>query len=90
MAVNINDPAVLDSYVIETPEMIELLNVDDVNGVRRAVLNHKIPKAMDRFGTNRCQRWTVGQIRQWNAFRATIALEESKMRFLTARRTSPR
>ena len=87
--VNIHDPKVLDCQIIETPEMMRLLKVDDLDGVRRAVINFKIPEAMDRFGTNRCQRWTVGMLREWTNFRAANSIEASKRRFSACRKTAP-
>lgn len=84
--VNIEDPNVLDCQIIETPEMMRILKVDDLDAVRRAVLNYKIPEAMDRLGTNRSQRWTVGMLRDWTNFKAAQSIEKSKTRFVAARR----
>lgn len=87
--VNIHDPKVLDCQIIETPEMMRLLKVDELDSVRRAVLNGKIPAAMDRLGTNRCQRWTVGMLREWTNFRAANSIEISKRRLIARQKTSP-
>lgn len=80
MCVNINDPNVLDSQVIELPEMCEIIGVRR-NALRNAIERFRIPEPMDAQGTNGAMRWTVGMLRQWHLFLGEEQLEKSKAKF---------
>ena len=82
MCVNINDPQVLDSQVIETDEMMEVLGLATKAGIRLAIQRGTIPDPMDNNGRQGANRWTVGMLREWNIFLGKRQLEISKQRLL--------
>lgn len=76
MAIDINDPAVLDSQIVEIEDMKAMLSCSR-QGVTRAIHNFKIPQPMDSNGLKGTPRWTVGMLRKWNVFIGEKALEAS-------------
>ena len=81
MPVDINDPQVLDSQVIDSNEMLLLLDVETKSAISRAVETFRIPDPMDYCGKQGTARWTVGQLREWNIWKGRKRLESTKQRY---------
>lgn len=81
MPVDINDPRVLDSQVIDSNEMLYLLDVETKSAISRAVETFRIPEPMDYCGKQGTARWTVGQLREWDIWKGRKRLELTMRRF---------
>ena len=81
MPVDVNDPKVLDSQIIDSNEMMLILEVETKSGVSRAVETFRIPDPMDYCGKQGTARWTVGQLREWNVWKGRQRLESTKQRY---------